>query len=149
MAKRKRRPARQPAVRGQGGNGTGQPAKFQHAEAFNLMKYRCEKCGHVETIWNSRDGVTPFTVTCVSCRAGSMVHFDWRGDVRAPEYVPQPGQYIWVDMPESLKAPLARWRIALAEGTPAEVPPERRAEIIKAILEGFHEGEPWIIQWPA
>lgn len=46
--------------------------KYNHAEAFCLMWYRCDDCGHRERIWNSRDGVTPFGgMTCTSCgRAG-------------------------------------------------------------------------------
>lgn len=37
-----------------------------HKEAYLLMNYRCE-CGHHELIWNSRDGVTPFTLSCPNC----------------------------------------------------------------------------------
>ena len=38
--------------------------EYKHAEAFCLMKYRCEKCGQAEVVWNSRDGVTPFIINC-------------------------------------------------------------------------------------
>lgn len=40
------------------------PANFQHKEAFCKMKYVCEACGAVEYLWNSRDGVTPFMISC-------------------------------------------------------------------------------------
>lgn len=39
-------------------------AQFNHPEAFRLMPYRCETCGNLEQIWNSRDGVTPFMTNC-------------------------------------------------------------------------------------
>ena len=48
-------------------------SKYNHAEAYCLMKYKCEKCGTVETIWNSRDGVTPFIINCEKCN-GHMQH---------------------------------------------------------------------------
>jgi len=42
------------------------PLGHRHVEAFCLMHYACD-CGHHEVIWNSRDGVTPFTAPCPSC----------------------------------------------------------------------------------
>ena len=39
-------------------------SKYKHAEAYCLMKYKCEKCGKTEILWNSRDGVTPFMIKC-------------------------------------------------------------------------------------
>jgi len=43
--------------------------QHRHAEAFKLMIYACS-CGHRETIWNSRDGVTPAV-------AGGHAARDW------------------------------------------------------------------------
>lgn len=37
------------------------------AEAFHNMQYSCDECGHSEMIWNSRDGVTPFLLSCSKC----------------------------------------------------------------------------------
>ena len=39
---------------------------YFHTEAFRLMRYRCERCGFVEVIWNSRNGATPFTIDCAA-----------------------------------------------------------------------------------
>lgn len=39
----------------------------RHAEAFAIMHYRCEGCGKIEMLWNSRDGVTPFMVASQCC----------------------------------------------------------------------------------
>lgn len=58
---------------------------FKHAEAFRLMNYRCQECGHHEVLWNSRDGVTPFSIPCSKCNDPmSMVHVDWNLDRFAP-----------------------------------------------------------------
>jgi len=40
-----------------------------HIEAFCLMVYEHEDCGHEEVIYNTRDGVTPFLVPCPNCCA--------------------------------------------------------------------------------
>ena len=50
--------------------------KYNHKEAFCLMQYQCEKCGGLEYLWNSRDGVTPFMLGCIKCD-GMMQHINW------------------------------------------------------------------------
>ena len=47
------------------------------AEALHNMQYTCESCGHSEMIWNSRDGVTPFTVSCSKCGGLSSHSGNW------------------------------------------------------------------------
>lgn len=67
-------------------------APFQHAEAFCVMTYQCEKCKRRELLWNSRDGVTPFLISCGKWEGahgncdGSMAHADWQNDIRAPAF---------------------------------------------------------------
>ena len=56
-------------------------SKYKHAEAYCLMKYKCEKCRKTEILWNSRDGVTPFMINCEKCD-GHMQHTDWNEDKR-------------------------------------------------------------------
>lgn len=81
---------------------------MKHREAYCLMNYRCEACGAEEVLWNSRDGVTPFSIPCISCGADGLtgmihVHFDL--DRRAPLYSPFPGQRYFADMsPERARA---------------------------------------------
>lgn len=53
---------------------------MKHPEAFCVMKYKCEKCLSIEMIWNSRDGVTPFTIMC-KC-GGCMEHVEWKNDIK-------------------------------------------------------------------
>lgn len=120
--------------------------KHNHAEAFKLMTYRCKSCGFTETLWNSRDGVTPFCITCPNCGSLDQEHINWRGDVYAPEHIPEKGQRIFIDFPESLKVVTARRRIQTAIGTEFELTPGRHKEAIKEIIASFQPGEPYIIR---
>lgn len=92
--------------------------KHQHREAFCLMWYACEQCGARERVWNSRDGVTPFTMPCVNCGADSlrgMTHVDWNLDVYAPHHKPAPGQRMWVSMTREAAEAYTERRIALMQ----------------------------------
>lgn len=81
---------------------------MKHREAYCLMNYRCEACGAEEVLWNSRDGVTPFSIPCISCGADSltgMTHVHFERDRLAPLYSPRPGQRYFADMsPERARA---------------------------------------------
>ena len=68
---------------------------YKHNEAFCLMQYRDEVTGDIETLWNSRDGVTPFIIESVA--GNEAVHHNWSDDKRAPDFVPPPGMRIFVD----------------------------------------------------
>lgn len=70
---------------------------YLHKEAFCLMWYHCS-CGHMERIWNSRDGVTPFFCTCPSCGSTEMRHVAWHLDQCAPNHKPHFGQRMWVNL---------------------------------------------------
>lgn len=59
-------------------------SKYNHAEAFCVMSYKCESCGHEERVWNSRDGVTPFVVACPNCGKPTHKHVNWSDDVFSP-----------------------------------------------------------------
>lgn len=72
--------------------------KHRHAEAYRLMTYECEFCAFRETIWNSRDGVTPFTIGCSHCIGGTARHVDWFTASYAPGHKPQPGERMFVDL---------------------------------------------------
>ncbi len=71
--------------------------KYNHAEAFCLMQYGCQKCKKFETLWNSRDGVTPFMITCQHC-GGSMSHINWQFDECIPDFNPPAGTRIFIDL---------------------------------------------------
>lgn len=74
--------------------------KYNHAEAYCLMTYKCEKCGCEETLWNSRDGVTPYIVMCRNeDYDGHMLHIAFNNDERMPShYRPENGVRIFIDL---------------------------------------------------
>lgn len=57
----------------------------KHKEAFCLMQYKCESCGEIESIWNSRDGVTPFCVHSSCCENSLSQHANWQLDMLCTE----------------------------------------------------------------
>lgn len=83
---------------------------FKHVEAFKLMIYQDEKePSYREQIWNSRDGVTPFTITSKDGKR-KLTHHNWRNDVNAPYYTPQIGERVFCDLTlERSKARARRW----------------------------------------
>ena len=82
--------------------------EHQHKEAFNQMLYICQECGFLEILWNSRNGVTPFGISCRHC-AGDALHKHWQLDHRMPDWTPTPGTRIFKDMtPLRLKECLRR-----------------------------------------
>lgn len=70
------------------------PPSSGQVEAYSLMLYRSES-GREFRIWNTRDGVTPFT-----CRIDDeeFKHVEWRQDKRTPDFVPKVGMYVFVDL---------------------------------------------------
>jgi hypothetical protein len=83
---------------------------YLHKEAFCLMKYSTSDGSEVEWIWNSRDGVTPFTIRSRS--GAEMVHTQWQFDVRIKNYQPLSGERIFVDMTDGLAELMARTNVA-------------------------------------
>lgn len=84
-------------------------AGHRHAEAFCLMRYRTADGTHIETLWNSRDGVTPFGITSVDGR--EMTHIQWEKDDYAPDYTPYPGQRVFADRTRESAERLAGERV--------------------------------------
>ncbi len=70
-------------------------SNYRQVEAFCLMEYTCEQCKKIEMLWNSRDAVTPF---CVSCACGGeMRHTHWEKDKRLPNHQPTLKERVFVD----------------------------------------------------
>lgn len=69
--------------------------RYIHKEAFCLMLYR-DTAGNEEWIWNSRDGVTPFSV--MSRQGLEAYHVDWWRDQRVPHHVPKLGDRVFIDL---------------------------------------------------
>lgn len=78
----------------------------EHAEAFAVMLYASKNRKVTEHFWNSRDGVTPFGVTS---KDGSteLFHEAWNFDVYVPNYIPEIGMRVFVDLTRELATPLA------------------------------------------
>lgn len=112
---------------------------FRHGEAFCLMWYACDICGHKERIWNSRDGVTPFGTRCPTCGEVELMHIDFRADHRVPEHKLHPFQKFWRNgtKAEALAILERRFEMFAASGQPC--PEEVKASLI-AQLDGPSEG---------
>lgn len=121
--------------------------EHRHGEAFCLMWYRCDNCGHQERIWNSRDGVTPFGCTCPSCGELTLKHWRFDLDERATEHVLRSGQRFWRDgTPEEAKAALERrFKIFKERGQPVseEVQAEMLADLEKPSDERWEFKDGW------
>lgn len=112
---------------------------LQHREAFCLMWYGCEKCGHRERIWNSRDGVTPFCTLCQSCGKPTLQHIDWGLDEYVPDHKPTIGQRVWVSMTRERASAIAdrRIRAAIASG---HLTVAQGAERYEALVSSIYDG---------
>lgn len=77
-------------------------------EAWAIMIYVCDGCGHKERIWNARPHVTPFGgVPCPRCSA-TMTHAFFGSDITAPDHRPKRGDLIFIDLPPELALIYAR-----------------------------------------
>lgn len=109
---------------------------MKHKEAFKIMSYRCE-CGSQEKLWNSRDGVTPFSIPCQQCGDGmGMVHVDWQQDVFAPIFSPPAGSRYFADMTIE-RARQHAVRNVDSSISMGRVEQNRRNELIRALTENY------------
>jgi len=70
---------------------------LRYAEAYALMRYRAWGASDVEIIWNSRDGITPFTVAARPPGGEFLTHVEFDRDARMVLHVPAIGDRIFVD----------------------------------------------------
>lgn len=120
------------------------PTGYWHVEAFCLMQYKCNQCGTIEQIWNSRDGVTPFAMACVqgNCNREDSLncplsHINFHNDKCYPEFVPHPGMRIFIDMPEAVARAYtrARWNKYLGTCESNGIEPDDRKMTQQRIFE--------------
>ena len=119
-----------------------QQAGHTHAEAFCRMQYRDEVTGEIEWIWNSRDGVTPFSIP--SRQGNEARHVSWHEDRYLPHFVPQVGSRIFVDMTEGRAREInqknvERWWAENAAGIRTRY--ESEAAAVEALMSGW--GHRW------
>lgn len=128
---------------------------YKHGEAFCLMWYACEDiprtnykaCGHRERVWNSRDGVTPFGMSCPSCGRSSMRHVDWEKDEQLPNYKPFIWQRFFRDgtVEDALRIIDNRRRQAKIRGTPMlDVVYRSMVAEAKAQIDEWQPGWPYV-----
>lgn len=126
-------------------------AKLMYKDAFALMWYACQ-CGHRERIWNSRDGIVPFSgIVCPSCGddfqtpGGGLRHIDLDADRCAPDHKLHPGQRFWRDgTPDEAVAILERRFAGWAERRGAPLPREEQDAMLQNARtgrDGLHESE--------
>jgi len=113
-----------------------------HSEGFKLMQYACPS-GHVELIWNSRDGVTPFGIRCRFCpdpTPQTAQHVRWHEDAFSMSYNPPRGHRYFRDGRPEEAAAIMRARIErMREEYPCT--PEEEAELIRSARDGDDGGE--------
>lgn len=104
---------------------------YQQPERFCLMQYQCEKCGHLEVIWNSRNAVTPFCVPCDLPECDGMKqHVNWQAD-RQWNSLPPPAGRVFVSITREDARDLAerKWE-ALSKRGDWPLPDQPRSEVL-------------------
>lgn len=121
---------------------SGESKVAQHGEAYCLMKYASAKVGRIEWLWNSRDGVTPFTLGSEA----ALAHADWHEDVFVPNFVPPVGMLIvmnWSDAPQAHREETReRWTKRMDE---AEAAGANRARMEAGAPFGLRDFDPCLV----
>jgi len=121
----------------------GAKVSYRHAEAFCHMIYRSDDRTVQRSIWNSRDGVTPFGM--LDPETGKdLIHADWHLDRRDLRYQPKPGDWIWTD--ETRQQAEVRARRDAAKIVTMPMGQDRTEEELFAVLmKSFQPGQPRLV----
>lgn len=114
--------------------------EYNHKEAFCLMNYRCEKCFLPEVLWNSRDGVTPFTLPCAKC-GKTAVHINFAADKCTPdalELMPDTMR-VFVDLTKERAVEFATRRMLSFVDHPRYPAPPKDSEDWRRLVAGLAE----------
>lgn len=119
----------------------------QYPERFALMHYRCDSCRGLELVWNSRNGVSPFSIPCARCEEGIATHVSWEQDLRKPDWQLRMGQRFFRDGTPDEAVEIMRKRIAVMQDLDP-LPQHRIDELLRDTKEGrvheFRSGWPSI-----
>jgi hypothetical protein len=117
------------------------------------MRYRSlDDPGDVEEVWNSRDGITPYTILMRSGSTGT--HADWATMVPRPDYQPPAGSRVFVDLtPEIARANAGAyvkriWDDQGAEGMLARQDYKSADDMLAALISDIKPGEPALVEVP-
>lgn len=114
------------------------------------MTYTSEDGSESETLWNSRDGVSPFIVSSPNT-GRPLAHTNRGADRYAPAHTPKVGDRIFVDLTEQRARVFAARRVELILADPAQSPAlqeeyETRemavSDIATQMLETYGVGSP-------
>lgn len=120
-----------------------------HGEAFMIMNYRCDRCSRTVTVWNSRDGVTPFIIDCRFCQEGSARHVNWQEDRYAPNHKPVPGELVFVDMTDARRRVRAEHIYQRMMESEYRWDDMTKDEFIEMVLRDLgKDAAPDLIEWP-
>lgn len=97
------------------------PQEPDFKEAFCLMTYQCEQCHKMEEVYNTRNGITPFTIRCRYC-GGTARHINWQYDKRDPDFKPLTGMRVFIDLTPEKAKEYAVKRLKSCIGTEYEIP---------------------------
>lgn len=133
--------------------------KFKSSEAFCVMQYESDDGKVTETLWNSRDGVTPF---CIMAKDGETMlqHVRWEEDDQDPFHKPKPGDRVFVDLtPESaaeeVEEVVEAWfateekrAFAVEQGmTKDKLRKIKHEEMVKAVVRGEPDVITATVEW--
>lgn len=119
--------------------------KHNHAEAFAVMRYASKDGSVTEKLWNSRDGVTPFTLMSKDDRV-EMQHVEWKSDLYAPDHPHtglKVGDRVFVDMTMERGRQVARAQIEWVRKSIPETDvetPEETEQLITDMAQSWVDG---------
>lgn len=115
----------------------------EHREAFCHMQYASDDGRIVRSIWNSRDGVTPFGCRDPYNRGVELKHVNWNQDRRDPDHIPEVGDWIWVDLQPERALQMAEAQVEQFWDHPGYPMSDRfgsKAEAARVLMEGYYDG---------
>lgn len=125
---------------------------YLRPDAYVVLLYRSIDGAEEEEVWNSRDGVTPYTITLRSGRPA--VHVNWTQGVPRPSYAPPPGSRVFVDLTEDIARENATafvkriWDDDGAEGMLARNQFATPADMVETMIADIQPGEPALVVVP-